>query len=94
MVVVLVFLMVVGVPVVVPVVLGVVGRTVVFRVVLTGMVVLTVVLSGTVLVMGMGVTLQSYAVAWSSHTSLGGLKLRVGGWHFMAMGSDFSLHLQ
>jgi len=80
--------------VVVTVVLGVVGRTVVFLVVLTGVVVLTVVLSGTVLVMGMGVTLQSYAVAWSSHTSLGGLKLRVGGWHFMAMGSDFSLHLQ
>lgn len=73
---------------------GVVGRTVVFLAVVTGMVVLTVVLSGTVLVMGMGVTLQSYAVAWSSHTSLGGLKLRVGGWHFMAMGSDFSLHLQ
>ena len=26
-----------------------------------------------------GVTLQSYSVAWSSHTSLGGLKFRLGG---------------
>jgi len=75
--------------VVVIVVLGVVGLGVVF---LIGVVLAAVVMSLGVGVIG--VTLQSYSVAWSSHTSLGGLKFRLGGWHFMAMGSPCSLHLQ